>query len=1002
MTTSVGQIGLDLVINSNGFKKQMSGITGLAKKAALALAAAFSVKKLVDFGKSCLELGSDLAEVQNVVDVTFPNMTAQVDEFARSAITSAGLSETMAKQFTGMFGAMAKAFGFSEQQAYDMSTSLTQLAGDVASFYNLSQEEAYTKLKSVFTGETESLKDLGVVMTQTALDSYAMANGFEKTTQAMSEAEKVALRYQFVQEQLSAASGDFARTSDSWANQVRILKLQVDSLKATIGQGLINLFTPIIKTVNTLIGKLGTLANAFKAFTELITGNKSSGSSGIADMGAAATEAGSGLENASGAADNVASSAKRAGNAAKKAAKEIRALMGFDQINKLPEQADSSGDADTGNSGSISGGIGSAVDFGSLARGETVLAKTDKQIAALMKRCKELAVIFRKGFKIGFGDSEKKIKSITKSLQNIGKAAKKIFTDTAVVSAANRWVNSLVLAFGTMTGFMARMGLTIADNLIGGFDRYIAKSKDFIKQRLISVFNVSADIATLTSDLCTAFAVIFDVFSNNDAKGITSDIIGIFSDGFLGAIDLGMKFVNDVFRTIVQPVTDNVEKIKIAFENTLQPIRIVLDTLYAATQQTFQKIFEVYDAHIKPLFESLAEGLTNIVGAALDAYNNYIAPVLQELAEKLDSVWNEHIQPVIDKAIELIGKIADLIKTIWENILVPMIEWLINNIVPVIGPIIETVGGAVLELVEIIGDVAGDIIEILSGIIDFLTGVFSGDWSKAFSGLEEIGNGFYNAMKHIFEFLNGTILAPFIKWINDVLVYDWSKDFGVIGDVLNTFFETARDICEDVQRIFGGIIDFVAGTFTGDWERAWQGVQNIFGGIFEGLVTLVKAPFNAIIDLMNGLIGKVNSFLDLVSSALTFDVGFENPFTGKRVGFSHTTRLGHIGQIPHLAQGGFVEKNTPQLAMIGDNRHQGEVVAPEDKLKQMAMEAARAAAGSGGITKEELERIINNAVLRIVAALGSLAFFVDSEELAKAVMAGMESIDGRYNPVKFV
>lgn len=139
----------------------------------------------------------------------------------------------------------------------------------MASFYNLSQDEAYTKLKSVFTGETESLKDLGIVMTQTALDSYALANGFGKTTAKMSEAEKVALRYSFVQNQLAAAQGDFARTSGSWANQVRILTLQFDSLKATIGQGLINLFTPVIRVINTVIGKLITLANAFKSFTEL-------------------------------------------------------------------------------------------------------------------------------------------------------------------------------------------------------------------------------------------------------------------------------------------------------------------------------------------------------------------------------------------------------------------------------------------------------------------------------------------------------------------------------------------------------------------------------------------------------------------------------------------------------------------------------------------------------------------------------------------------------------
>ena len=319
-TTSVGQIGLDLVVNHSLFKAQMEGITRIAKKTGKILAGAFAVKSIKDFGTKCLELGSDLAEVQNVVDVTFPHMTAQVDKFAQSAAQSFGLSETMAKQYTGTFGAMAKAFGFTEKEAYDMASTLTGLTGDVASFYNLNQDEAYTKLKSVFTGETESLKDLGVVMTQTALDAYAMANGYGKTTSAMTEAEKVSLRYAFVQDQLSAATGDFARTSGSWANQVRIMKLQMESFMATVGQGLINLFTPALKMINALIGKLATLANAFKSFTELITGQKSSGTSQIAapvaDLTDTADEAESGLDSAAGAADNLNSSTKKAGDAA--------------------------------------------------------------------------------------------------------------------------------------------------------------------------------------------------------------------------------------------------------------------------------------------------------------------------------------------------------------------------------------------------------------------------------------------------------------------------------------------------------------------------------------------------------------------------------------------------------------------------------------------------------------------------------------------------------------
>ena len=187
---------------------------------------------------------------------------------------------------------------------------------------------------SDLTGETESLKDLGVVMTQSALDAYALANGYGKTTSAMSEMEKVSLRYQFVQEQLSLASGDFIRTSDGWANQVRVLKLQFDSLKATIGQGLINVLTPVIKVINTIIGKLMGLANAFKAFTEMVTGKRSGGGTASASAG---------MSDVADAADAAGDAVSGTGNAAKKAAKELRGVTtGIDELNII-QAPDASG-----------------------------------------------------------------------------------------------------------------------------------------------------------------------------------------------------------------------------------------------------------------------------------------------------------------------------------------------------------------------------------------------------------------------------------------------------------------------------------------------------------------------------------------------------------------------------------------------------------------------------------------------------------------------------------
>lgn len=1000
--TSVGQIGLDLVVNKNQFESQMVGITGMAKKAGAALAAAFGVKKLVDFGKQCLELGSDLAEVQNVVDVTFPKMTAQVDEFARSAAQSFGLSETMAKQYTGTFGAMAKAFGFTERQAYDMGSTLTGLAGDVASFYNISQDEAYTKLKSVFTGETESLKDLGVVMTQTALDSYAMANGFGKITSAMSEAEKVALRYQFVQDKLSAAQGDFARTSGSWANQCRILSLQMQSLMATIGQGLINLFTPIIRVINTVIGKLTTLANAFKSFTELITGNKSSGSdsSGVAAVAGAADDAGTGLENASDSASNLASNTDKVGQAAQNAAKKMKALMGFDKVNKLDSQSDSSSGSSsspsTGTGGT--GALGSAVDFGNLAEGDTVLDKTDKKMSALIKRCQELAKLFKKGFEIGFGDSQKKIDSINNSAKSIGKNLKEIFTDAAVVKAANRCANNIALAIGKIIGSTARIGLTLADNLVGGVDKYLAKSKNYIKKRIVSMFDATGEIAKLTGDYYVACADIFDVFSGDDAKAITSDIIQAFSDGFLGATDLEIKFARDFKELCTVPIIQNTEKISGTLENMFSRWRTVFDALSQSVTDTFEKANEVYDQYFAPFMDAITQGISDILGTFLDAYNTYLSPILDYLADKFSTVWSEHIQPALDGILELVGKLLENLGALWQNTLVPFIEWIINNIMPVISPIIGTIGNLILDLLAVAGDVISGITTILGGFLDFCTGVFTGDFSMCWQGIEEILQGFKKIAASIFDFAKKNILQPFIDFVKGIFQTDWSKSFGTLGSVLNTFLGTVQRIWGNIKRVFNGIVEFITGVFSGNWKQAWDGIKEIFGGVFDSLIALAKAPLNAVIDLINGLMNKLNSGLAAIENAFSFSYDFENPITGTRHYGHYGMSLPRVPTIPHLAQGAYVKPNTPQLAMIGDNLHQGEVVAPENKLREMAIEAVRAAGGSG-ITREDLETIMNRAVMRIIAALSQMGFYLDGKKLAEAENAVKAEIDRRFNTV---
>ncbi|KLU68052.1 MAG: hypothetical protein RHS_6101 [Robinsoniella sp. RHS] len=1141
---SVGQIALDMSVNKNGFDKQMKGITGLAKKAGVAIAAAFAVKKLVDFGKSCLDLGSDLNEVQNVVDVTFPQMSAQVNEFAKSAATSFGLSETMAKKFTGTFGAMAKAFGFNEEAAYEMSTALTGLTGDVASFYNISQDEAYTKLKSVFTGETESLKDLGIVMTQTALDAYAMSNGFGKATNDMTEAEKVALRYQFVQQQLATATGDFARTSDGWANQVRILSLQFDSLKATIGQGLINLFTPIIKAVNTLIGKLSILANAFKSFTELITGNKSSGQTAapVADLADTAAAATGSLDGASGAADGLQESTKGVGSAAKKAAKDMKALMGFDQVNKLADPETDSDDSGSG--GGAVGGTGGTVDYGNLAKGDTVIDKTASKFQGLIDKAKELAGLFKKGFQLGFGDSEKRIVSIKGHLAGIGQSLKEIFTDTKVAGSFNSMLDSIALNLGKVAGSAASMGLTIADNLVGGIDKYLSQNKEFIKQKLISIFDVAAEIAALSGKFSVAVADIFTVFAGDDAKQITADIISVFSNGFLTAVDLAGKLGRDILDTITSPIVENKDKMKTALENTLAPIRDVADSIAGLFNNTYKKIGETYDTYLAPSFTKIKDGISSILSTILDTYNTYVAPVLQSIADKFSKLVSEHVQPMVDSFLDCFGKIANAVATTWEETIAPFVNWIIENIVPVVAPLFEQLATGIVDTFGKIADIVKDVLDKLGAFADWcsnnqtlvtaiaaglgsfflafkgvtfvsklvsqiriLTPLLGGMGSAATSVIPMLGKmksagvGLFDTVKNLatglgtklvgaFQFLISpaglvcvaiaaiiaigvlvwknwdTIKAKAIEiwgaikeWFSKTIdaikgfftglwrgitdtfasVGSWFKEkftaaknavtgaFSTIGswfgnrwkDISGAFSNTKSFFQSTFSAAWGNVKNafsksgsFFAGVWSGitgafgnitNWFKdkfsaAWEAVKNVFSsggqvfdGIKEGILEGLKAVINALINGINSVISVpfngINWALDQLRN---LSIGPLEPFTW----------LPSIDtpQIPALAQGGFVKPNTPQLAMIGDNRHQGEVVAPEGKMLEMAKQAALLAA-SGSITKEELESIVDRAVIRLIAALSALGFNLDGETIATAVQMAQTGMDRRFNAV---
>nr|DAZ38475.1 MAG TPA: minor tail protein [Caudoviricetes sp.] len=310
-----------------------------------------AIRGLANLGKSAIGFGSAITEIENVVDVSFGSMADEAYKFASTAKEQFGLSELAAKQYSGTMMAMMKSSGVAQDAASKMSISLAGLAGDIASFYNIDTDTAFQKIRSGISGEIEPLRQLGINLSVANMEAYALSRGITTSYNAMSQAEKVALRYNYLMSVTGDVQGDFARTSGTWANQVRLLTLNFQSLSAVIGQGLIAGILPAIQALNALMSKLMQAANAFRNFMYVLMGKKLKGSqSGVSDI---VSNLG-GIETAG---DDASSGLDDATSSAKKLKKALSVLP-FDQLNQLTDNSDNSGTA----SKSLGSGLGNLAD----------------------------------------------------------------------------------------------------------------------------------------------------------------------------------------------------------------------------------------------------------------------------------------------------------------------------------------------------------------------------------------------------------------------------------------------------------------------------------------------------------------------------------------------------------------------------------------------------------------------------------------------------------------
>ncbi|MCM1364962.1 MAG: hypothetical protein NC122_07080 [Faecalibacterium sp.] len=678
-----GYLNFNTKIDTKGFnggtKSITSGLGGMKSmlgKVGLAVSAAFSVKQLVSFGKQSIEIASDLQEVQNVVDTAFGDMSYKMEQFADKAIETFGISRLSAKQTGSTFMAMAKGMDIADESASDMAVALTGLSADMASFYNVEQDVASTALKSVFTGETETLKRFGIVMTEANLEAFALSKGITKAYSDMSQAEKVSLRYAYVMKQTALAQGDFAKTSDSWANQTRMLSEKWKEFSGVIGSALIQTVLPAVRLLNQAMSQLIEFANsAFKALSEVFGWQTEEAK----NTGNAISES---VDNQK----DLTEETKKTGKANKDN------LQSFDKINKL--QGDSSDDKDISDKLL---GLADASAYKLSVDADTSKAESqfDKFVSKLKNKLNGFKKWYDKNFSSIFTGT---FHGLENEFSELTVTFEKIFSDIKTLAEPLKdYFNN------DFTRFLQTFIGTCGNILIGLFDTFNMVFADIWN---VAVFPIINNFIESALPMLTQFA---------------TEVIKTF-----GALFDSIKEIFDTFWT---------EGIKPVIELLVHIWEDCVDSLYTAWQN--------WGA---PIFEQIRKALTKTKELFLELWEKFLKPLVDKVIEVAKDIWDNHLKPLVDNILDFIGELIDGALRIYNQFIQPVLSWFIDKFGPPLSAffqgIVEMVGKSISGIIDFVNG----IVTTLKGIIQFVVGVFTLDWEKAWTGIKNIFGGIFDAL----------------------------------------------------------------------------------------------------------------------------------------------------------------------------------------------------------------------------------------------------------------
>lgn len=877
---------------TKSIKSIRSGFRGLASTIGKFYATYWLVMRAVGKIGGAVDLASQLTEVQNVVDTTFGDMASKVDDFTKTSIQDFGMSELTVKQISSRFQALGTSIGISSEQVAngtavankalmsqnntlykttdsmaDMSLNLTRLAGDMASFYDVDQADVAKSLQSIFSGTIAPLRRYGLDLTQATLSEWAMKNGLDANIKSMTQAEKVLLRYNYVMANTQAAQGDFAKTANTWANSVRVLKQEFQAWGSIIGSVVINALKPFVQALNKVMLKVisftRTVADALGAiFGWTIE---------ISGRGATAD----GMEDI---ADGVGDIGDNADSSNKKAQKLKKTLLSIDEIHALDDNSDSGSGGGSGSGGSGGGGAGSGVNS-SLKKTDGLLEKYKSSIKDLYSLGKYIGDALASAMEsIDWKKIYQKADNFGKGLADFlnGLISPRLFYDLgATIASSLNTALHFLNSFGT-TFDWTNFGLSIANGINGFFENFdfalLAKTINAWVQGIYTMLTTAIKNVSWKDVL----KGITDFLSNLDIKTVEI-IVGTLLIKKIISLKLGSVALAFIGKSLSKAIAQAIAS-KIGFK------LVEGAGIGTAIMQAFKTIFASLSTNLGLLIEGLFSGLSlgdaitaafgtgavdllATIGSAFSAIAGTILSIVNFVKMLKDGFsWVNEILMVIGVALATIGAILAGVAAL-PAVIVGAIVAAVATIVVVV----KDNWNAICELFSTVGEwfngnVIKPVVSFFKDMWKTISGFFGSLWkdivtvwqgaSKWFSStvIEPIVGffkGFATRAQQIFQGVWTIIQAIWIvasSWFNNNVITPISNLFNFLKTLIQTTIQTAKDF---VFSTWQGVASWFSGTVI-------QPISNFFNMLKAGITSALSVAKNFVISTWQSVAGWFN------------------------------------------------------------------------------------------------------------------------------------------------